>query len=105
MGCTPSLIGRLDTPTLRAAPISHQIRSGAGTIINVGLRSRLSWLINGPSQITRLEHAVQELQQSVAGIERNEAEQLAGIRSSVTEVLDDVVARTAAMERSSRPSP
>ena len=72
--------------------------AATGSLPDVGLRSRLSWMVSGPARIDELERSVRSLQHQLDEMQQQQDSTLDGVRTSVASVLDDVTARLAAID-------
>jgi hypothetical protein len=72
--------------------------TGTASLPAVGLRSRLLWMMSGPTRLDDIERTLHALQHQVDQLQRQQDETLAGMRSSIAAVLDDVTARLAALD-------
>lgn len=65
---------------------------------DVGLRSRLSWMVSGPGRLAELESEVAALRDRLDVLDAEQATRLDAIRTQVNAALDDVTARADAAD-------
>lgn len=55
-------------------------------------------MVSGPTRLDEIERSLRALQEQLDQLQRDQDEALAGVRTSVTAVLDDVTARLGAID-------
>ena len=68
-------------------------------MIAMGLRRRVAWMVRGPEYFERLQVDVREANQRIDQLQAAQDRQLDQIRESVSDALDDVMARVELLDQ------